>query len=76
MVKQISVSMENSLGRLYETTKLLGEAGINIGTFHLGRREQGGDAILLLSVDNKVPQDLLDEICKVPNVQRVWPLHF
>ena len=56
--------------------RILGEAGINIGTFHLGRREQGGDAILLLSVDNKVPQDLLDEICKVPNVQRVWPLHF
>ncbi|MEL1250880.1 phosphoglycerate dehydrogenase [Aurantiacibacter gilvus] len=56
--------------------QILGEAGINIGTFHLGRREQGGDAILLLSVDNKVPQELLDKICKVPNVQRVWPLHF
>ncbi len=55
---------------------ILGEAGINIGTFHLGRREQGGDAILLLSVDSPVPQELLDKICAVPNVQRVWPLHF
>ena len=36
------------IGRLGTT---LGEAGINIGTFHLGRREAGGEAVLLLSVD-------------------------
>jgi D-3-phosphoglycerate dehydrogenase len=55
---------------------ILGEANINIGTFHLGRREAGGEAILLLSVDTKVPQDLIDKICKVRNVKRVQPLSF
>ncbi len=41
---------------------ILGEAGINIGTFHLGRREAGGEAILLLSVDGDVSQDLIRKI--------------
>ncbi|MFM6831617.1 MAG: phosphoglycerate dehydrogenase, partial [Novosphingobium sp.] len=34
---------------------LLGENSINIGTFHLGRRDAGGEAVLLLSLDNPVP---------------------
>lgn len=55
---------------------LLGEAGINIGTFHLGRREAGGEAILLLSVDSPVPADLIEKIAKVRNVKRVQPLSF
>lgn len=32
---------------------LLGQNTINIGTFHLGRREAGGEAVLLLSLDRK-----------------------
>ncbi|MBO9499976.1 MAG: phosphoglycerate dehydrogenase, partial [Novosphingobium sp.] len=54
----------------------LGEAGINIGTFHLGRREAGGEAILLLSVDEQVPQPLIAKIESVPSVRRVIPLKF
>ncbi|HWL47301.1 MAG TPA: phosphoglycerate dehydrogenase, partial [Sphingomonadaceae bacterium] len=37
------------IGRLGST---LGEAKVNIGTFHLGRRAAGGEAVLLLSVDS------------------------
>jgi D-3-phosphoglycerate dehydrogenase len=55
---------------------LLGEADINIGTFHLGRREAGGEAILLLSVDGTVPADLIEKITKVRNVKRVMALSF
>jgi D-3-phosphoglycerate dehydrogenase len=55
---------------------LLGEADINIGTFHLGRREAGGEAILLLSIDEPVPAELIEKICKVRNVKRVQPLSF
>ncbi len=61
------------IGRLGST---LGEAGVNIGTFHLGRREAGGEAVLLLSVDQPVPQDVLDAVCKLPGVKRVKPLKF
>jgi D-3-phosphoglycerate dehydrogenase / 2-oxoglutarate reductase len=37
----------------------LAGAGINIATFHLGRAEQGGDAICLVSVDEQVPEEVL-----------------
>ncbi len=55
---------------------ILGEAKINIGTFHLGRREAGGEAILLLSVDGDAPQELVRKIEAVPSVRRVMPLKF
>jgi D-3-phosphoglycerate dehydrogenase len=55
---------------------LLGKAGINIGTFHLGRREAGGEAVLLLSVDSPVTEDVLAEARKVPGVRTVRALKF
>ncbi|HZV58326.1 MAG TPA: phosphoglycerate dehydrogenase [Sphingobium sp.] len=56
--------------------KALGDAGINIGTFHLGRRVAGGEAILLLSVDDEVPAAVLEQIRAVPGVSRAFPLKF
>ncbi|SFR96256.1 phosphoglycerate dehydrogenase [Sphingomonas jatrophae] len=61
------------IGRLGST---LGGAGINIGTFHLGRREAGGEAVLLLSVDQPVEEPLLSEVCSLPGVKRVKALKF
>jgi D-3-phosphoglycerate dehydrogenase len=61
------------IGRLGAT---LGDAGVNIGTFHLGRRAAGGEAVLLLSVDSPVPQPVLDQLAKLPGVKRVKPLAF
>lgn len=55
---------------------LLGKAGINIGTFHLGRREAGGEAVLLLSVDSPVTEDVLAEARQVPGVRTVRALKF
>ncbi len=54
----------------------LGEAGVNIGTFHLGRREAGGEAVLLLTVDTPVPADLLAEIQAIDGVRTAMPLRF
>ena len=61
------------IGRLGTT---LGEAGVNIGTFHLGRRDTGGEAVLLLSVDSPVPEALLSEIGRLPGVKTVKALRF
>ncbi|MXP24470.1 phosphoglycerate dehydrogenase [Altererythrobacter indicus] len=55
---------------------LLGENGINIGTFHLGRREAGGEAVLLLSVDQPIPEDLVDKAAALEGVKLVKPLAF
>jgi D-3-phosphoglycerate dehydrogenase len=61
------------IGRLGST---LGEAGINIGTFHLGRQQAGGVAVLLLSVDTPVRADTLETIHNLPGVKRAMALKF
>jgi len=61
------------IGRLGST---LGEAKVNIGTFHLGRQEAGGVAVLLLSLDSAVPASVLSVIEKLPGVKRVKALKF
>lgn len=55
---------------------LLGEHGINIGTFNLGRRAAGGEAILLLSVDQPIPQEVVKAACELEGVKTVMPLAF
>jgi len=61
------------IGRLGTT---LGEAGVNIGTFHLGRRQAGGEAVLLLSVDEPVTPDLLATVRALPGVKTAMGLTF
>jgi D-3-phosphoglycerate dehydrogenase len=61
------------IGRLGTT---LGEAGVNIGTFHLGRRTAGGEAVLLLSVDQPVDGGTLDKVKALPGVKTVKSLDF
>jgi D-3-phosphoglycerate dehydrogenase / 2-oxoglutarate reductase len=54
----------------------LAGAGINIATFHLGRAEAGGDAICLVSVDEKVPEDVLAMVRTLPLVVQATALEF
>jgi D-3-phosphoglycerate dehydrogenase len=61
------------IGRLGTT---LGEANINIGTFHLGRITAGGEAVLLLSVDEPVGPEVVSRIEQLPGVRMVRPLKF
>jgi D-3-phosphoglycerate dehydrogenase len=61
------------IGRIGST---LGAADVNIGTFHLGRRNVGGEAVLLLSVDGTVQEPLLWDICKLDGVKDVKLLKF
>lgn len=61
------------IGRLGTT---LGEAGVNIGTFHLGRRNTGGEAVLLLSLDEPVGEELLAKVKALPGVKTVMALRF
>ena len=44
------------IGRFSST---LGEAGINIATFHVGRDAPGGDAIALIEIDGELPTEVL-----------------
>ena len=61
------------IGRFSST---LGEAGINIATFHVGRQKAGGDAIALIEIDGELPEDVLAKVRALPQVQSARPLHF
>jgi D-3-phosphoglycerate dehydrogenase len=61
------------IGRFSST---LGEAGINIATFHVGREAPGGSAIALIEIDGELPDDVLAKVRSLPQVQQAKPLHF
>ena len=41
---------------------ILGNSGVNIANMQVGRREQGGEALMVLTVDSAIPTAVLDEI--------------
>jgi D-3-phosphoglycerate dehydrogenase len=41
---------------------ILGERGINISEFHLGRRERGGEAMAVIEIDAPLDAETIDEI--------------
>jgi len=61
------------IGRLGTT---LGEASVNIGTFSLGRRAAGGEAVALVAVDSPVGGELIARLEAIPGVRRVAALRF
>src|SRR5206468_6682985 len=41
---------------------ILGERGINISAFHLGRRERGGEAMAVIEIDAPLDRTTIDEL--------------
>jgi len=54
----------------------LGEAGINIATFNLGRRKARDDAASLLAVDGLIGPEMVKTLCALDGVRKVVPLRF
>ncbi|MFT6583360.1 MAG: D-3-phosphoglycerate dehydrogenase [Alphaproteobacteria bacterium] len=86
-IKEIEIEAEFAPHMLYITNKdepgvigdlgkTLGDAGVNIATFHLGRMSDGGDAIALIQVDQPVDAALLDTVLALPNVMQTKLLAF
>ncbi len=67
---------EDAPGFIGRIGTLLGKAGINIGTFHLGRREAGGEAVLLLSVDQPINEEMVQQAARIEGVKMVKALEF
>ena len=61
------------IGRFSST---LGEAGINIATFHVGRDAPGGNAVALIEIDGELPETVLAKVRALPQVQSAKPLRF
>ncbi len=63
-------------GTLGWIARTIGDAGVNIATFHLGRTTPGAAAIALVEVDQPVSDTLAADLRALPGVVRVKPLHF
>jgi D-3-phosphoglycerate dehydrogenase / 2-oxoglutarate reductase len=72
----VYVTNEDKPGFIGRFATALGDAGINIATFALGRDQQGGSAIALVEVDGEVPQTVLDRIQVLPGVRAAKVLRF
>ncbi len=47
---------------------LLGECGINISRFYLGRNEKGGEALAVIELDSKLDSSVLEDLRNVDSV--------
>jgi D-3-phosphoglycerate dehydrogenase len=63
-------------GFIGKFSSTLGEAGINIATFHVGREAPGGSAIALIEIDGDLPNDVLEAVRALPQVQQARTLKF
>jgi D-3-phosphoglycerate dehydrogenase len=72
----VYVTNEDKPGFIGRFASLLGDARINIATFHLGRVQEGGDAIALVEVDGAVPADVLAKVQALPQVKQAKLLTF
>jgi D-3-phosphoglycerate dehydrogenase / 2-oxoglutarate reductase len=72
----IYVSNEDKPGFIGRFANILGNAGVNIATFALGRDREGGSAIALVEVDSPVPDKVLAETEMLPGVKEVKALAF
>ena len=73
MIYLVNTDEPGFIGKLGTT---LGEAGINIATFNLGRRPEGGEAVALVAVDGEVPAAVVASLGKLEGVREVVPLSF
>ena len=67
---------EDKPGFIGKLGTMLGDAGVNIANFNLGRSAPGQDAIALIEVDGPVPAEVADAVAKLPQVKHAKPLAF
>jgi D-3-phosphoglycerate dehydrogenase len=86
-IKGITIDAEIGQHMLYTTNEdvpgiigtlgqTMGENGVNIANFTLGRSDRGRDAIALLYVDDPIPETVLGKLRDTGLFRQVRPLEF
>ena len=70
------VRNEDKPGLIGGLGTVLGEAAVNIASFHLGRKEAGQDAVALIAIDHPLPESVIDTVRALPSVVAVRALRF
>ncbi len=55
---------------------VFGDLGLNIATFHLGRKEESGEAIALVEIDGTISDDAVRSVAALEQIVRVDRLSF
>ncbi|HEV2818408.1 MAG TPA: phosphoglycerate dehydrogenase [Allosphingosinicella sp.] len=74
--EMIYIVNEDRPGFIGRLGTALGAEGVNIATFHLGRREAGGEAVALVSVDGHIAPEVAQRLAAIDGVRRVKALRF
>jgi D-3-phosphoglycerate dehydrogenase len=74
--EMIYIVNEDRPGFIGRLGTALGGEGVNIATFHLGRREAGGEAVALVSVDGHIAPEVAKRLEAIDGVKRVKALRF
>jgi D-3-phosphoglycerate dehydrogenase / 2-oxoglutarate reductase len=67
---------EDKPGYIGALGRALGEAGVNIATFNLGRSAPGGGAIALIAIDEAIAEGVLEKVRALPHVTQAKALAF
>ncbi|MCL6445734.1 MAG: ACT domain-containing protein, partial [Alicyclobacillus sp.] len=62
---------EDKPGMIGRIGTLLGDLHINIAAMQVGRKESGGEAVMVLSVDKEVPQSVVAQIAAMKGIRVV-----
>lgn len=74
--QMLFVNNEDKPGLIGNLGSLLGNAGVNIANFHLGRHPSKQEAVALLEIDQLVDSGLSKKIAELPSVKHVKLLKF
>jgi D-3-phosphoglycerate dehydrogenase len=70
------ITNEDKPGLIGALGTTLGDAGLNIATFHLGRAQPGGEALALVELDQTIPPEVLVKVRALPHIRQAMPLEF
>ncbi len=70
------VRNEDKPGFIGAFGQLMGDEGVNIATFNLGREKPGGDAITVVALDAPVGDHVVEKVTALPQVLRAKRLSF
>jgi D-3-phosphoglycerate dehydrogenase len=69
MVFTLHRDMPGIIGKI---GSLLGSFNVNIASMQVGRKIVRGDAVMVLSIDDPLPEGVLEEITKVPGIRDAY----
>lgn len=72
----IFVVNDDKPGFIGKLGQVIGDAGVNIANFNLGRNDNKSEAIALVEIDQNADDTLIATISALPNVKRVKMMNF